>query len=112
MSAASARKTWTAISLGRATPSAARLEEVDQRLVDLLRPLLLHPMASAFEQHRALEVGQHARHALESTLADGPGDHAVSRAGDEQRRLRDHRILPGRHELEVAVHIAIPVEAA
>ena len=85
--------------------------KADQRGVHLIGPLLLDPVAGAFEDDLA-KVRHDALQFIERALAHRAGDHRVVRSGDEQRRLRDLRVLPRRGQLPVAVDVAIPVEAA
>ena len=49
-----------------------------------------------------LDRGFHRRHA----------QHAVALAGDEHRGLADHRVDEGRHQLPIAMNVAVPVEPA
>ncbi len=69
-------------------------------------------MARAVDQHRALEVRHDVLQLVERTLPHRAGDYRVVRAGNEQRGLRDHGVLPRRGERPVAVNVAIPVEPA
>src|SRR5690242_17686786 len=85
--------------------------KADQRGIHLIGSLLLDPVAGALEDH--LVHAWHDRPELiECALPHRTRDHGVVRSRDEQRRLHDLRVLPGRGQLPVAVDVAIPVEPA
>src|SRR4051812_15126850 len=87
--------------------SEGRLEELQQQAVDLVRLLLLHPMAGAFDKVDLLHLRAGGLlHALEGTwrLMDAP----VARTGDEGR---GHVDGTPREQLELRVEAAAGAHA-
>ena len=97
----------------RRSLSGALLQKFQQECRDLLRLLLLHPVASAIDQVTA----EHARARASLHALEGAGEligAPVALAGDEQRRHVDGAAgekleLGGEHVLGAA---AIPLQAA
>ena len=69
-------------------------------------------MAGAVEDDLGPEIGEHAIEFSDLPCADQAGDDAVAGAREEQRRLTDLRVLPGRGELPIAIDVAVPVQPA
>ena len=88
------------------------LQELDQGGVDLVGPLLLDPVTGPIENELLPQIRQHALHLVDQLGADQPGNDAILRSRDEQRRLVDLRALPRRGQFPVAVDVAIPVQPA
>ena len=83
-------------------------EEVDQRLVDLVGPLLLGPVAAPLEDQRSVQLRQRR---LERGDGRRPPDRGtVAVTADEQRRHVDRLPAERGEILPVAVDVAVPVE--
>src|SRR5690242_15948670 len=83
-------------------------EELEQRRVDDVRRLLLHPVPGARDDDLGAQI-------VDPTLHRGGRHelaHRVELAGEEERRLGDVTIGDRLGELPVAVDVAIPVEPA
>src|SRR5271167_3024374 len=86
------------------------LHEFDQQLVDLPRPLLLHPMTASAEHLRTTQPRQ--RLAEVSDRRATPSCRPVLLATDEQRRHGDWLPRVVGQIFPVAVHVAISIESA
>src|SRR5580658_7311323 len=69
-------------------------------------------MAGAVEDDALGEARQHLAQCLEANVHARHANDAVAGPCNEERRLADDRVVERRHQLPIAMQVAIPVEAA
>src|SRR5215472_13011830 len=87
-------------------------EEADHRLVDLLCPLLLGPVAATRQYDGSLQLRNKVHEIGDQPVHAGKGNHQVAVAGDIECGYQDPRSGEWRQKLPVAVDVAVPVETA
>src|ERR1700684_3282911 len=92
-------------------PSARQAaHKIDDRGVDLVRALLLSPMAAAGQHFYATRGGDEVFEIREKLVGAGERDHHVAVAGDVERGHRYQCACESRHQLPVTVDVAIVIE--
>jgi para-nitrobenzyl esterase len=94
------------------TDIVSKAQPWQEMRVNLFGALLLGPVAAAFQQMRAAQIGHVTAHRGDRIAATEHIERGVARAGNEQSRLRDLAVGEAAQEFEIAGVIAIAVDRA